>query len=515
MEQDDLAELAKATISYSDFISNREKGTYTQNLRVIINHNEGSIKIPENQLLNGLLRAAALSGGYSGNISCHTLNFVSENRKNCKKLVIYCKTSEIANKIIDLKEFSLGGHTVTISDDTGLDKKAKTAIKKIDVSGVHAETLEALVDYLRDFAEFENEDITISAAQLHISITVKNFKKIIPQKRVFSKGNRNHTVFIKTTGYGDVEVQEALKDKPLMADLFKKNSNQSSNKTESWLGDDKRVIPASRASRVLICNYCTTPGHTRYDKDRNVVCPELKKYLSSLKCFKCGEKGHKASFCTRKDIPEGERKCFKCNEVGHEQWEKNKCKKYKEGVSRRRTTFNQKTIEISDDSDTSDSESEKISIKDPNENLNGNMGHDPADQSSRHEEEVGVKPGEGEEQSKKDSFDSPPPGNEVKPVELDKGKPKEIIKKFSGSKSTAVVPVSTTSEAIGDDLHLVKTSDRSSQKMLQKLRSSNRSLSRENSQASREDIILGKRPGLVKVKSKSNLLVKENEHKKK
>ena len=508
-----MAQMAESTISFSDFVKNRQNGLYVKDFRVVVHHTEGSIKIPENKFFPELLKAAALRGGYTNNILCHTLNFVNEDRKNRKKLIIYCKEKQIAQTLIDLKEFKMSGHTVQLTaDEDGVANK-KEVIKKIDVSGAHVETLEVLIDYLHDFAEFSNDDIKISTTQLNLSITVKNFIKIVPQKRVFSKGKKNHTVFIKTTGYGDTEFQAALSGRPLMADLFKENAGSSvtNNAGTNWLGDNKRVIPADRPRRVVICNYCNCPGHTRYDKDKKVQCPELKQYINSLKCYKCGENGHKANFC-KKNLPDGVRKCFKCGEEGHEQWEADKCRKYKESDTRksfRRKNFSRgasRHISVSSNSSDSEDESEKsnnLSIGNTSQRFNDQSSR--ADDFEEDKEEVGIKNWYSQEQT-----ESAP----VTVITTEKpGAAAQLVFNKSSSTSKPILPVGTEGKA--KQYGIGKTSDIGSSSNKEKIKNqriTSKDMSREAGDSSKNMVITRNRALSMNRDSKNVSINNENEN---
>ena len=329
-EPPDPEVVAKAAIPYSEFLELKEKGTFDNVLKVVLHHTEGSIKVPQKEIFPELLRLAGLTGGFVSNFHCSTINFIKEKGKNAKKLVIFCKSEEVAKKIISLGTAELFGHSIAVSDNE-FEKKAiatetvvHTAIKKIEVSGFNVNTVAMLIEILRGYAEFEDSDIMVSREALRLSITVKKFKKIVPLKSSFSKGDENHTYFLKTSGYDPTEVRSALADKPKMADLFEKNNEKiSAPKADTWLNSYNPIKPKKNPSRVLICNYCGTPGHAKRQ------CPKLDDFLAKLTCYNCGGKGHTSHTCP-KPSTKGQKLCYSCNEPGHFAWQKNKCKKYDE-----------------------------------------------------------------------------------------------------------------------------------------------------------------------------------------
>ena len=339
-EPPDEGALAKVSIPLSEFLQLKEKGTYDNKVKVVLHHTEGSIKVPQRELFPEILKQADLHGGFQNNFHCSTINFVNEKGKNSKKLVIYCKSEEIAKKIISLDVAKLFGHEVKITDHeferVGLNNEptVHNSIKKIDVSGFNIHTVEKLIAILREYAEFEDEDILVSREYLKLSITCSKFKKIVPLKRSFSKGAENHTYFIKASGYARDEVRVALADKPKMSDLFENNeTSKSTSKMDEWLSSINPIKQKKNPSQVTICNYCGTPGHTRYGPNRKVVCPKLDEDLDKLVCYNCNGTRHTSHTCP-KPSQKGEKLCYTCNQPGHFYWQKNLCKEYSEKTSR-------------------------------------------------------------------------------------------------------------------------------------------------------------------------------------
>ena len=348
MQPPDEAALAKSVLSFSDFLSKIDEGCYSEDLKVVVHHTNESIKIPEEKLLTKLVKDASLTGGIYNNIFCHTINFVREGNKNLQKLVIYATNAEIALKMRALGDWTMAGHPVKISgsefkNNENSNLKPKNEAKRIHISGVNPGTFKSVIEYLHEFAEFSDtdKDITISKNRLSATIIVKKFLKVVPKRRVYSckGGSVNHTVFIKSTGYDQDEIRSALVGKPAMSALFKKNSSTTTANanSDSWVSDEKRIIRPPKTNKVVICDYCSLPGHKKWGPNRTAVCPDFKEFLSKLKCFRCGEFGHTAKFCTK---PPGENLCFGCHEPGHEAWEKDKCPNYQEGKSRRQIARN-------------------------------------------------------------------------------------------------------------------------------------------------------------------------------
>ena len=341
MEPDAVIALQQASFSVDVFKNKLNDGTFSGNRKVVVHHNEGSISIPKNKLISAILVAAALNGNLNQYIMCSSLTFVNDKkaRKNLKKLVIYCKDDASAKKILNLKQFSMGGHTVQISgcEIEKEQEEVKSVIKSINTSGNNPHTLLHLLEFLHDFATFSDEtDVTINVEDLSLSITPTSFKKVVPAKRVYTNRltGENHSVNIKATGYDDNEINSFLADKPKMSELFRKNKSEAgTGATEEWLGDNRKVIPKSRPTQIQLCHWCHHPGHKKFGAEGKPECPEYEAYLESLLCYRCGDKGHMSRNC-KAEIPEGQKICFTCKKVGHEKWEKNKCEMYQDPTFR-------------------------------------------------------------------------------------------------------------------------------------------------------------------------------------
>ena len=326
--------VAQAAISYSEFLELKNKGTFDNVLKVVLHHTEGSIKIPQKEIFPELLRISGLQGGFVGNFHCSTVNFIKEKNKNAKKLVIFCKTEEVAKKILALGNVELFGHSISITDnefekvaDAAQPVVVHTAIKKIEVSGFNVNTIAMLISILREqYADFEDKDIMVSREQLRLSITVSKFKKIVPVKSSFSKGRENHTYYLKASGYDQTEIRSDLADKPKMAELFEKSISNQAKKEDTWLNSFNPIKPRKNPSKVVTCYYCGVPGHSKKQ------CPKFEEFVKNLVCYNCGGRGHTSHTCTKPSQKE-EKRCYACDEPGHFQWQKNKCKKYDENRS--------------------------------------------------------------------------------------------------------------------------------------------------------------------------------------
>ena len=294
---------------------------------VVVHHNRASVNIDSIDIIDKLKEVAGLTGAWRTLLFRYSLVSVSGNKNGWiqRKLILYCKTEEIAAEMVKQGKVSVLSNTLKV-DRSDVVSECNKVKKVITCKGVLPEAVSGVVDKLKQYAVFTEDDVLVSTTG-QVTVRVQSFTKAVPATVTISKSSCRHVVNVRASGYSEREIKKFSNEEignSENSDLSSGKSNDNTNvqtpeekvkgKSNESKSSDESVGFSSfvevKADRTVVCNYCGIMGHRRKN------CKKHKEFLDNVECFNCYQKGHTSKFCDNLAV------CRSCKKPGHKSWDK-------------------------------------------------------------------------------------------------------------------------------------------------------------------------------------------------
>ena len=257
--------------------------------QITIKLNQWAFKLPNDVIWDELTK---LAGIRKADIVFSTRSLLSTAGDPDKQMLIgYVREAAMKEKLLRVGKFKIRDNELEVFGPIDC-VMAEDRPKVLVANGLSLEMMIPFIDMLRNYAEFDDNDVTPSVNG-NLSVILKNITSLPAGDFRLSNGDGYKAVSIKY--HIDGLTQEELLNleaKPIVP----AKENHAKGVWGAPIDYKKKFV-----SR---CYRCNTYGHVRQN------CPKIRKNQLTG-CSNCGEVGHAAKYCTKPQV------CRDCKEPGH------------------------------------------------------------------------------------------------------------------------------------------------------------------------------------------------------